>query len=75
LFKAIIETFDGSQSFFRRALRTYREPVLMARGVVVGIAAAIALSVNLPALPTSQRVAFGLVAGALVMPASVRCAI
>ena len=66
LFKAIIETFDGSQSFFRRALRTYREPVLMARGVVVGIAAAIALSVNLPALPTSQRVAFGLVAGALV---------
>ena len=65
LFKAIIETFDGSQSFFRRALRTYREPVLMARGAVVGIAAAIALGVNLPACSTSQRVYFGLAAGAL----------
>jgi len=65
LFKAIIETFDGSQSFFRRALRTYREPVLMARGVVVGIAGAVALGVHLPALSTSQRVFFGLVAGAL----------
>jgi len=56
----------AASRFFRRALRTYAKPVLMARGVVVGIAAAIALSVNLPALPTSQRVAFGLVAGALV---------
>ena len=65
LFKAIIETFDGSQSFFRRALRTYREPVLMARGVVVGIAGAVALGVHLPALSTSQRVFFGLAAGAL----------
>jgi cyclic beta-1,2-glucan synthetase len=65
LCKAVIETFDGSRSFFLRALRTYREPVLMARGVVVGIAVAVALGVNLPALPTAQRVFFGLVAGAL----------
>ena len=65
LFKTIIESFDSSQSFFRRALRTYRQPALMARGVVVGIACAVALGVNLPALPTSQRIAFGLVAGAL----------
>jgi cyclic beta-1,2-glucan synthetase len=65
LFKAIIESFDGSQSFFRRALSAYRQPVLMARGVVVGIACAVALGVNLPALPTSQRIAFGLAAGAL----------
>jgi cyclic beta-1,2-glucan synthetase len=66
LCKAIIETFDDSQSFFQRALRTYCQPVLMARGLVVGIACAIALSVHLPALPTSQRIAFGLVAGAFV---------
>src|SRR5208283_5198305 len=59
LFKAIIETFDGSRSFFHRALRTYREPVLMARGVVIGITAAVALGINLPALSTSQRVFFG----------------
>jgi len=65
LCKAIIETFDGSQSFFRRALRTYCQPVLMARGMAVGIACAVALGVNLPALPTLQRVAFGLAAGAL----------
>ena len=65
LFKAIIESFDGSQSFFRRALSAYRQPVLMARGVVVGIACAVALGVNLPALPTSQRILFGLAAGAL----------
>ncbi len=65
LFKAIIESFDGSQSFFRRALRTYRQPTLMARGVVVGIACAVAAGMNLPALPTSHRVLFGLAAGAL----------
>jgi cyclic beta-1,2-glucan synthetase len=65
LFKAIIETFDGSRSFFHRALSAWRQPVLMARGVAVGIAGAVALGVNLPALPTSQRVAFGLAAGAL----------
>ena len=65
LCKAIIESFDGSQSFFRRALSAYRQPVLLARGVVVGIACAVALGVNLPALPTSQRIFFGLAAGAL----------
>jgi cyclic beta-1,2-glucan synthetase len=65
LFKAIIETFDGSRSFFRRALRTYRQPALLARGVVVGIACAVASGVNLPALPVSQRIFFGLAAGAL----------
>ena len=66
LFKAIIESFDGNQSFFRRALGTYRQPALLARGVVIGIACAVALRMNLPALPTSQRIFFGLVAGALV---------
>src|ERR1035441_2083704 len=31
LCKAIIESFDGSQSFFRRALNAYRQPALVAR--------------------------------------------
>jgi cyclic beta-1,2-glucan synthetase len=64
--KTIIESFDGSQSFFRRALRAYGQPVLMARGAAVGLACALALHLDLPALPTSQRVWFGLAAGALV---------
>ncbi len=66
LSKAIIESFDGSQSFFRRALRAYCQPVLMVRGVVVGVACAVALRMHLPALPTGRRVFFGLLAGALV---------
>ena len=65
LIKAIIESFDGSQSFFLRALKAGREPVLIARGVAVGFACAVALGMNLPALPTSQRIRFGLAAGAL----------
>jgi cyclic beta-1,2-glucan synthetase len=63
--KAIIESFDGSQSFFRRARRTYLQPVLMARGLVVGAACAVALKINLPTMPTAHRVWFGLAAGAL----------
>ncbi len=63
--KTIIESFDGSQSFFRRALSASLQPVLAARGIFVGIACAIALSVNIPGLPVAQRITFGLAAGAL----------
>ncbi|TKB25091.1 hypothetical protein FCL47_15700 [Desulfopila sp. IMCC35006] len=63
--KTIIESFDGSQSFFRRALSASLQPMLAGRGLVVGIACAIALNVHLPALPVAQRIAFGLAAGAL----------
>ena len=37
LLKTIIETFDGSPPFFRRLRRSYRKPVLFARGAVVGL--------------------------------------
>ena len=35
--KTIIETFDGSQAFFRRVRTSYRKPMLYARGAVVGL--------------------------------------
>ena len=65
LFKTIIESFDGSHSFFRRAELAYRKPVLYARGLVVGLAVAMALGVGLPARETGLRMGFGAAAGAL----------
>ena len=38
LAKTIIESFDGSQSFFRRAGNAYGMPLLYVRGIVVGCA-------------------------------------
>ena len=35
--KTIIETFDGSQAFFRRVGKSYRNPTLYLRGAVVGL--------------------------------------
>ncbi len=59
LAKTIIETFDGSQSFFGRALNSYKDPVLYVRGLVVGLAFAIGLNMELPTLCTSTRILFG----------------
>ena len=66
LLKTIIETFDGSQSFFGRAARAYQDPILLLRGIVLGLAAAIGLGAGFPELPTSTRIGFGALAGALV---------
>ncbi len=66
LLKTIIETFDGSQSFFRRAALAYQKPTLLLRGVVLGLAVAIGLGAGFPELPTSTRIGFGALAGALV---------
>src|SRR5205807_2641619 len=35
LIKTIVESFDGSQAFFRRVGRSYRTPMLYLRGAVV----------------------------------------
>jgi len=64
LLKTIIETFDGSQSFFGRAANAYKDPVLYLRGLVLGLAFAIGLNVNFAGLPTAQRIGFGFAAGA-----------
>lgn len=64
LFKTVIETFDGSQSFFGRAACAYKDPVLYLRGLIVGHAFAAGLSIGFAGLPTAQRIRFGFLAGA-----------
>ena len=63
LAKAIIETFDGSQAFFRRVGNAYRDPMLYARGAVVGAGLAYGLSRWLPGQGMAWRVEFGFVVG------------
>jgi len=65
LFKTIIETFDGSHNFFNRAALAYRRPSLYARGIVMGLALAIAIGIGLPGRATGFRMGFGAVAGVL----------
>ncbi|WP_435015629.1 GH36-type glycosyl hydrolase domain-containing protein [Tundrisphaera sp. TA3] len=65
LVKTIFETFDGSQGFFGRVARSYRDPRLYARGIVVGLALGLALAFHVAGWTMSGRVAFGLIAGAL----------
>jgi len=65
LAKTIIESFDGSQSFFARAARAYGTPLLHVRGSVVGLAAWYALRRQFFILPTDQRVEFGFAVGVL----------
>ena len=64
LAKTIIETFDGSQSFFGRAANAYSDPVLYARGIVVGLAFAIGLNIAFASLPTGTRIGYGALFGA-----------
>lgn len=64
LLKTVIETFDGSQSFFGRASCAYKDPVLYLRGLILGVAFAAGLNMNFAGLPTSERIWFGFAAGA-----------
>jgi cyclic beta-1,2-glucan glucanotransferase len=59
LAKTIVESFDGSQSFFGRAMKAYSMPVLYARGIVIGLGASYALGNDFFALTTAQRIWFG----------------
>ncbi|MBL7077455.1 MAG: hypothetical protein ISS31_08280 [Kiritimatiellae bacterium] len=65
LFKTIIETFDGSQNFFQRAALAYRRPSLYLRGVVLGLAVAMAIGIGLPERATGFRMGVGAIAGLL----------
>lgn len=65
LARTIIESFDGSQSFFSRAGKAYRMSLLYARGIVVGLGAWYALGSDFFALPTARRIAMGFAIGAL----------
>jgi cyclic beta-1,2-glucan synthetase len=64
LLKTVVETFDGSQSFFGRMACAYRDPVLYLRGLILGLACAAGLSMDFSGWPSSQRIGFGIAAGA-----------
>jgi cyclic beta-1,2-glucan synthetase len=65
LLKTIIESFDGSPPFFRRALRNYRDPLLYLRGAVVGAGVGYGLIFGLPSRGLPSRAWFGFGVGAL----------
>ncbi len=65
LVKTIIETFDGSQGFLRRAARSYRDPRLYARGAVAGLGLGLAASFGVVGWSIAGRSAFGFGFGAL----------
>jgi len=59
LAKTLIESFDGSQGFFRRVAQSYRNPVLYARGAVVGMGFAYGLGRAMAQQEMAVRVWFG----------------
>ena len=65
LLKTIVETFDGSISFFERARHSYRDMTLYARGAIVGFGFAYAVSNGLIQWEMPNRILFGLVIGLL----------
>ena len=65
LVKTIIETFDGSQAFFRRLRRSYGNPVLYLRGAVVGLGLGSGLILAIAEKDLATRVWFGLGVGAM----------
>ncbi len=67
LAKTIIETFDGSQRFARRVAKSYGNPVLYARGAVVGLGLAYAFTHAIAGMETWQRAEFGFGVGVAAM--------
>ncbi len=65
LVKTIVETFDGSPSFFRRLAASYRKPMLYVRGAVVGLAFGYAFERRMPAEAMSDRVLLGFGVGVM----------
>ena len=63
LAKTIIETFDGSQAFFRRTRASYRQPALYARGALIGLGVGYAILQLLTASATRVRAEFGCAVG------------
>ena len=59
LLKTIIETFDGSKGFARRTARSYRDPLLYARGAVVGLGVGLAVALGLDRAAIGDRALFG----------------
>ena len=59
LIKTIIETFDGSKGFARRTARSYRDPLLYARGAVVGLGVGLAVALGMDRASIGDRALFG----------------
>lgn len=64
LLKTILETFDGSQAFFRRAWRSFQDPVCYVRGAVAGCGVGLAICRNLTGWPMAERSLAGFAVGA-----------
>lgn len=63
LAKTIIETFDGSQAFFRRAAASYRCTTLYVRGAIIGAGLNYAIGQGMAEKEMLVRVEFGLAVG------------
>jgi len=63
LAKTVIETFDGSQRFFQRVRKSYQNPILYVRGVVVGLGVGYAINLALAGQDMASRVWFGFAVG------------
>jgi cyclic beta-1,2-glucan synthetase len=61
--KTIIETFDGSQSFFGRTANACKDPVLYARGLIAGLAFAVGLQIEFASMATGMRIGYGAIFG------------
>src|SRR5262249_19222176 len=59
LAKALIETFDGSQAFFRRVGNSYRNSTLYTRGAVVGLCLGLGVVLAMAQEGRLTRVLFG----------------
>jgi cyclic beta-1,2-glucan synthetase len=59
LLKTIIESFDGSQAFFRRVGASYRKPTLYLRGVVAGLGLGTGIVLALQGTDIATRAWFG----------------
>lgn len=66
LIKTVIESFDGSPSFFRRLFRNYSRPALILRGATAGLFIAWAWSHWFIEWNLADRMGFGFLAGALI---------
>ena len=65
LIRTIVESFEGSQAFFRRVRGSYGKPILYLRGAAIGAGAAVVLRQNFFALETSDRIFQGFIVGVL----------
>ena len=65
LLKTIVETFDGSEAFLQRVLRSYSDPALYARGAVVGLGIGMAAGHGLTGWPMGLRAWIGGAVGAV----------